>query len=73
MRKIFYTLVVFVFLIAFSFCKKDKGLSNYGNYPNDIGTIMVTQCATSGCHDNISYIAASGLNLSTWDNLFKGR
>jgi DNA-binding beta-propeller fold protein YncE len=72
MRKIFYTLVVFVFLIAFSFCKKDKGLSNYGNYPNDIGTIMVTQCATSGCHDNISYIAASGLNLSTWDNLFKG-
>ncbi|MGZ3931415.1 MAG: hypothetical protein ACXVP0_08685 [Bacteroidia bacterium] len=60
------------FLLLFYTCKKDKGLSNYGNYPNEIGKIMVNRCATSGCHNDASYEANAGLNLSTWDALFKG-
>ncbi len=33
---------------------------------------MVLKCAVSGCHNNSSYIGAAGLNLSTWEDLFKG-
>lgn len=58
--------------LVFSSCLKDKGLTIYGNYPNEVGKIMTTQCATSGCHNNASYKAANGLNLTTWDDLFKG-
>ena len=43
-----------------------------GNYPKNIGETLLTKCATSGCHNNASYTAAGGLNLTTWENLFKG-
>lgn len=65
----------FILLIASLFlydCRKDKALANFGNYPNEIGKIMVLKCAVSGCHNNSSYLAAAGLNLSTWEDLFKG-
>jgi len=68
-------LVSFILLVGSLFlfdCRKDKALANFGNYPNDIGKIMVLKCAVSGCHNNNSYMAAAGLNLSTWDDLFKG-
>ena len=41
-------------------------------YPTNVGTIIVNKCATSGCHNNLSYVNAANLNLSTWDELFKG-
>ncbi len=41
-------------------------------YPTDIETLVITRCATSGCHDNISNGAAAGLNLETWNDLFSG-
>lgn len=72
MRKIISILFVSSLLLLLSYCRKDVGLSNYGNYPNEVGKIMVNQCASSGCHNDASAIAAAGLNLSTWDNLFKG-
>jgi len=65
-------IIPIVLLFAFSYCRKDKGLTNYGNYPNEVGKIMVNQCATTGCHNAASAEAASGLNLSTWSDLFKG-
>jgi DNA-binding beta-propeller fold protein YncE len=43
-----------------------------GGYPAEIAAIMITKCATDGCHNNLSYKAAGGLNLTTWDELFKG-
>lgn len=70
-----YFVSIAVFLLAllfFSYCKKDKGLALYGNYPHDVGKIMVLKCATSGCHNSASYLASAGLNLSTWEDLFKG-
>ncbi len=68
-----YSLYILISIgLFFTSCLKDKGLSIYGNYPNEVGKIMVNQCATSGCHNDISYPAANGLNLSTWENLFKG-
>lgn len=66
-------LIPFIFLyLLFSSCRKDIGLNNYGNFPNEVGKIFVTQCATSGCHNDASYLAAAGLNLSSWDKLFNG-
>lgn len=65
-------------LIAFSACKHDEealsteDLIANSNYPDEIGRIMINKCATAGCHDNISYEAAAGLNLMTWNDLFKG-
>src|SRR5688572_2528647 len=64
--------VALLALLFLSDCRKDKGLAIYGSYPNEIGKIMVLKCAVSGCHNDASYIAAADLNLSTWQNLFKG-
>ena len=65
---IYSSLLIFVFIS----CKRDVGKVNFGNYPNKIGEIMVTKCATSGCHNDLSYMTAAGLNLSTWEKLFEG-
>jgi DNA-binding beta-propeller fold protein YncE len=65
----------FLYAIAVLFfcsCKKDVGRLNYGNYPAEIGKIISGNCATSGCHNGQSYMAASGLNLESWSALFKG-
>jgi DNA-binding beta-propeller fold protein YncE len=43
-----------------------------GDYPPDVANIILTKCATDGCHNNLSYSAAGDLNLTTWENLFKG-
>lgn len=59
-------------VVIFSSCRKDVGKVNFGDYPNEIGVLITTKCATSGCHNDKSYKAAAGLNLSTWNDLFKG-
>ena len=41
-------------------------------YPEEIGNIMLNQCATSGCHNDISKAAAGGLSLMSWDKMFEG-
>jgi DNA-binding beta-propeller fold protein YncE len=60
-----------LFIIGFA-CTKDQSDIQYGNYPGEIGRLMLTKCATSGCHDDRSYKAAGNLNLSTWEKLFEG-
>ena len=61
----------FIFLVFLS-CKKDVGKVNFGDYPNEVGKLITTKCATSGCHNEKSYKAAANLNLSTWSDLFSG-
>lgn len=67
--------MICVAFFAASSCKhKDEenhDIEN-SNYPLDVAEILVKRCATSGCHDNISKDAASGLSLITWTELFKG-
>lgn len=41
-------------------------------YPEDVSAIILTKCATPGCHNNISYGNAGGIDLSSWDALFRG-
>lgn len=43
-----------------------------GNYPEDIAKIILTKCATTGCHNDASHTGSGGLNLTTWDKLFEG-
>lgn len=66
---------LFATLIIYG-CKHDlpgkEGVSNGSGYPDDIAAIMVTRCATAGCHNAASYMNASRLRLDTWDKLFGG-
>jgi DNA-binding beta-propeller fold protein YncE len=64
---------IFLLLLCFCFsCKKDVGLVNRGNFPDEISAIFSSNCATSGCHNEASHEAAAGLNLETWESLFNG-
>lgn len=61
---------------AFAACKHEKPVApapaGTGNYPAEIANIMVTRCATAGCHNAASYENAGGLLLDTWEHLFDG-
>ena len=43
-----------------------------GNFPDAVGKIFLTRCATAGCHNATSYTAAGGLLLDSWEHLFEG-
>lgn len=43
-----------------------------GMYPSDVEGIMISRCATPGCHTPVSKDAAGGLDLSTWEAMFRG-
>ncbi|MBK5284126.1 MAG: hypothetical protein JJE25_01880 [Bacteroidia bacterium] len=66
--------VSLITIVFFSSCSYDKiePKITYSGYPEDVGKIMTTKCAVTGCHDDVSYIAAGGLNFSTWEKLFEG-
>jgi DNA-binding beta-propeller fold protein YncE len=66
------TLPYLLSAIIFFSCAKDNDKIDTKDYPEEIGKIIQGRCATSGCHNNESYDAAGGLNLSTWEDLFKG-
>ncbi len=70
MRKI--SALSFLFSISLLSCHKDAKIVDIHDYPAKVGNILVGKCATSGCHNNASYMAAGGLNLNTWEDLFKG-
>jgi DNA-binding beta-propeller fold protein YncE len=58
--------------LSLSTCTSEKGTPDYNKYPDDVGRIMFTKCAVAGCHTSASKGAAGGLNLESWDELFKG-
>ncbi len=76
MNRIYYFLriVSFIFIISigFSACLNDKGIPDYNEYPDDIGKIFFTKCATPGCHTDASMGAAANLSMQSWDKLFEG-
>ncbi len=72
MRTVFKYCFLFSLAISLSACRHDEAIPKYGNYPSQIGRLISTKCAVSGCHDNISKDAAGGLSLETWKDLFNG-
>lgn len=71
MRRFYFLLGCIASSVALFTCKKDKAPLGNG-YPEEISKILVNKCATPGCHTSQSKDAAAGLNLETWDDLFKG-
>ena len=69
-----YIFVLLVLMLLFGTCRVDNNIliKTGGNYPKDIGMIMLNKCAVSGCHNDISKEAASGLSLTSWNKLFEG-
>lgn len=41
-------------------------------FPEDIGNILITRCATAGCHNPQSKYAAANLDCSSWNELMNG-
>lgn len=64
--------VLLIILLPIYSCTKQKGKINYGEFPNEIGTIMANKCATSGCHNSKSSTGAGNYNLESWESMFKG-
>lgn len=62
---------LFVLLFLAS-CRFEKGPLPTADYPREVGNILITKCAISGCHTPAGSVNAAGLDLSTWQNLFKG-
>jgi DNA-binding beta-propeller fold protein YncE len=72
---IFKLLICTIFIaLTLGTCKVDNAMliKNGGNYPDEIGKIVLNKCAVSGCHNDLSKDAASGLSLTTWNKLFDG-
>jgi len=76
LKLIQFTSLISLFTIAvlLGTCKVDKSIikKNGGDYPDAIGEIVLNKCAVSGCHNDISKEAASGLSLVSWNKLFEG-
>jgi DNA-binding beta-propeller fold protein YncE len=59
-------------LLAIMGCRKETGVPDYKGFPEDIGAILVTNCASSGCHDDASYVAEGRLSVESWESMFAG-
>ena len=61
-------------LLLFGSCTHKPGVADTtgSNYPEEVRAIILNKCAVSGCHNDLSYNGADGLNLTTWDKMFKG-
>lgn len=70
MRNILFIIPLLSFALAS--CVKDKGTPDYAGFPDDVGRIITTKCATAGCHNDRSKDGAGGLSLTSWENMFKG-
>lgn len=78
MKKSIAILSILIFIAAitgFYACKHEpykQPVEVYGGFPDDVGKIITTRCATSGCHNANSYTAAGNLRMDSWDQLFYG-
>lgn len=59
-------------LLTITACKVDNTIVEGTGYPQDVGTIILTKCAVSGCHNEKSKKAAANLSLETWNSMFEG-
>ena len=69
---LFFILSAIFVACFFSTCKNDKGTPDYNQFPDDVGKIIFTKCATPGCHTDASKVGAAGLSMESWDKLFEG-
>lgn len=63
---------VFIVFVTLNSCTNEKVAPDYNQFPEEVGKIMFTKCAVSGCHNNLSKGAAGDLSLESWGKLFEG-
>ncbi len=68
MKKIFPLLMLAVLGTG---CKHEEA-STTAAYPEAVDKIMTNSCATAGCHNAASNVAAGGLNLTDWESMQAG-
>jgi hypothetical protein len=68
MKQFFYVLST---ALLFASCRPKKMEEN-SHFPPEVQIIFTNKCATAGCHNDKSYFNAGGLNLTSWESLFKG-
>jgi DNA-binding beta-propeller fold protein YncE len=59
-------------LVLLAACDIQDDCPDYNGFPEEVGKIIITKCSTTGCHNDISKEAASGLSLESWNSLFQG-
>ncbi len=65
--KVRYLMAAVLLLGMIQSCRKDKSAeANKSNYPEQVGNIINTKNAISGCHNQKSKSAAGGLSMETW-------
>ncbi len=65
------SLTVIIFLLQH--CAKDPyPVDEASGYPSDVGQIFLGKCALSGCHNQQSKDACAGIDLSSWESMFRG-
>jgi hypothetical protein len=75
MKKSKFTILFFTLAIMFLACSKDKTDDNITpftceeevSFQSDIMTIIMSSCATSGCHNQAS--SASGYNFTAYESI----
>ena len=72
LKNSFILFIVTLFLVSLYTCKSDKGTPELGAYPTAVGKIIVNKCAVPGCHDSRGSSVSAGLDLSTWETMFRG-
>jgi DNA-binding beta-propeller fold protein YncE len=74
LRKLAFILFLGGVCLFFQTCRQDVPVVDIPGsaYPNDIGKIVLTQCAISGCHNTQSKDACASLDMSSWNNMFQG-
>jgi YVTN family beta-propeller protein len=71
-RSLFLYLFLFAVVVFTATCRHDDPVVETSAYPNEIGKIMLTRCAITGCHNTASAPGAAGIDLTTWSSMFKG-
>jgi DNA-binding beta-propeller fold protein YncE len=67
--------ILFIFFslaVTLITCTNEKGIPDYNDFPDDVGKLIYTKCATAGCHNDASKDAAAGLSLQSWNSMFAG-
>lgn len=68
----FFPLAV-ISVVLFGHCRKDPVPTDEAcGFPTPVAQLFIGECATSGCHTTASKNACAGLDLASWENLFKG-
>ncbi|MFI5148405.1 MAG: YncE family protein [Bacteroidia bacterium] len=67
---LFSSLILLAFLTAT--CRHDDPVVETTGFPNQVGKIIMTRCAITGCHNSVSAPNAAGLDMTTWNSMFMG-